>query len=340
MQTRTLENQLRDGVDSVAQGLLFHDEPQMFSFIAQATLRPPSGVPFFGVGTSRIRKRALLKAQGEAIERRALAGFSIVNSRKTIPSRSKDFLNALAANSGRSIKGSLGDMTQGIDLISNTRIAIPTQLVTVPYHFGKNEVILREPNSSGAALGKNFSDALMRGFHELIERDAFLLSYHGKTVIAQLDCKTGNAKLRDLVAECERCRLEVKIFDISSDVGPNVALALLIDRGGLGPPLSAGLKAGQNMQYVALGALEEAVQTRFFVKNLLLDGRIPVRSSENVISSIEQRASFWLDPRLLKKLRWSRLGSNEELFVISSAKVHKYTINKFFAEYWRSSGCS
>ena len=82
------------------------------------------------------------------------------------------------------------------------------------------------------------------------------------------------------------------INDITTDIGVPAVVATVIDRIGMGPAVCVGLKAGFDMNQNVIGATEEALMVRSWVRDEYMYLK-PKHSPPKIISSIEERAFFW-----------------------------------------------
>jgi ribosomal protein S12 methylthiotransferase accessory factor len=289
----------------------YHDEPFTYQFtatpIGQSTTHHEGVI---GVGTSFSKIQAQIKALGEAAERFSL----IQDSTKCVLMCANDLENTIDLDDLPEFHTDEGILSRirrislpwvsGYYLDSQTlgQAYLPAQLIFVPYERQSNEPVIRQPISTGAALGFGYADSILRGLLEVIERDAFMLSYYRRRINHELD-PTKVVSLSDVLKELERCRLKLRLFDITTDTGAYVFLALLLDDTGYGPHLTAGMKAGYDPPKVALGAIEEAIQLRPWIRDLHMShlGGIP-KPVPNEIATLKDRAFFWLDPSLRSQL--------------------------------------
>lgn len=278
----------------------YHDEPRMFHYAARSVIGSDGIVG--GVGAAFDERRAQMKALGEFWERKSL-GNSHCFKRDGLRGVPVADLSGLCEFENPAAGGALEDVhlnwTVGYDFKTQKKVRIPAQLVFVPYKFGKNEPVIRPPISTGAAAGATLEDAILGGLLEIVERDAFVISYFDKKVRCQIDISKDES-LRKIEAELARCELRLTLLDISSNAGAYVFLALVRDDTGFGPPLSAGLKAGFDPYRVALGAIEESLQSRGWIRDIMFSDEAQPKPKEVV--TILDRVRYWLNPKLLDRV--------------------------------------
>lgn len=93
--------------------------------------------------------------------------------------------------------------------------------------------------------------------------------------------------------------LDLYLINLPTDLGIYTILTLIIDRTGLGVPLSAGMKTGLNPYKVAIGSIEESYMGLNSTRNKLLN--IEKKNIKDIeINTISKREAYWLDIDKLK----------------------------------------
>lgn len=288
----------------------YHDEPRFYQFAAKPVddQSGPSSGSLVGVGTSLNRRHAEIKALAEAAERSRLARIpepcrlaAADDLRRTIELKElPELMSRRALNKAERLPMF---WLRGFQLDSKKLrpVQVPAHLITVPYRSKNGEPIIRQPISTGAALGTDYATSILSGLMEVIERDAFMLSYYQSHVNHEV-LPRGVKLLEPYLTELSRCRLSLRVFDISTDAGGYVFLSLLLDDTGVGPHLTAGMKAGFNAVRVAQDSIAEAVQLRTWLRDLMLSTRVSQRIATKEIVTLQDRAIFWLDQSLRAEL--------------------------------------
>lgn len=327
--------------------LRYNDEPQLFQY----TVISKGDV--WGGGISFDKKRAQKKAIGESIERYCLEKYdkrsSICSSQKNLKCESLD-LNSITSVSREQkkdkkfhrfifTKDSKFNWVTGRFLFGSKKVLIPAQLVYVPYFYKKDEPILRLPISTGAALGTDLYSALARGIFEVIERDSFMIFYLNKLAAPVVDLEMSSLRLRRIKQYFRRYELDLRLFDITSDLKVPVFMAILIDHTGIGPEVSVGLKSGFNKEEVVIGAVEEAQHTRGWMR----DEKLSVSKKEyqqilsraQNISTTRERGLFWFTDRYVSKLDFwldstnhKKVTIRKEVFLKSDGKADLLKVKK------------
>lgn len=319
----------------------YYDEPKLYSFVARLNLKK-SGSEFsqneFSGGSSFSEQRALLRCLGETIERYALqlrdkynliwASYSdlerkAVNPRKFILSlRHNVKINFTQYNNDHQKMYWIG----GFSLIDKKNIFLPAQLVFVPYEFKLHEPVLRFPTTTGAASQDSLNKSNLNGLLEVIERDAFMINYLNKLSRNIIDIEhSSNNKLKEIHEYIKRYNLDLFIVDISTDVPVYVIMSIIIDKTGLGPAVSVGLKSSLSLKDAILGSIEETLHVRPWARGVMIKNDSNIKKSKNkksFVSTMEERALLWSDRKSIDNIKFFLRGEKIKMKEIKKSKTH------------------
>lgn len=290
----------------------YHDEPLLYQYTS--VIKKTAGLSDFGDntnelagGTSIIKERAIMKALGEAIERYCLA----IYKEKNFVFASKDELGEEALDV-KTLEGSkpieLDNKTkirwiEGYSLTKGKKILIPAQLVFVPYKYHK-EPVIRLPISTGAACGTALGAAIKRGIFEIIERDSFMIFYLNKLTPKRIDIGSSQKSefiiIRDMFL---RYNLELHLFDITTNLKTTSVMAIIVDRTSIGPAVSVGLKASDDIQSAVIGAIEEAQQIRAWMRSEMSRPKKKNKNSARRLDVVD-RGLYWSKVDVIDKLNF------------------------------------
>jgi YcaO-like protein with predicted kinase domain len=155
---------------------------------------------------------------------------------------------------------------EGRDLMDDTSLWVPHELVhtnyTLPQPTGSG---CFPANTNGLASGNHMLEAIAHAVYEVIERDAITLwwlepdSHQDRSLqLASID----DPACRTLLEQFERADVEVRVWDVTSDVGVACFFCLLMgkDNDDIEPEFGCGCHPAR--QVALLRALTEAAQAR------------------------------------------------------------------------------
>lgn len=304
------ELQKENIVSSINEVRLFYDEPRMFQYGCFLNHIPKytdgfflnnnlssSGVSFFS------REEALFKCLAEAIERFCLTAyknkFIIFSQYKRLY---KKAINPSLFKENNLSSNIVFGWSKGYNLTENLPCLIPSQLLYLNYKRRTGEPNLTYRISTGAAGGFDKASALLRGIYEVVERDAFMTMYLNKISPPLIDIDSvKNKVVQNLLEYFRRYNLEWKAFDITNDLGITSYMSMLIDKTGIGPVVSFGLKSGTNIKKLLIDSVSEALMVRIFVRNEMAK-RKNIDTNPKHLRSMLDRGIYWSPVSILSKL--------------------------------------
>lgn len=158
------------------------------------------------------------------------------------------------------------------------------------YIPSQKEPLLRWSVSTGLATGKSYAEATAKGLLEIIERDAFMLTYINKISPPRISLEylaKQDEKLREILRSFKRYRLEVHLLELPTDFSVNIILAVIIDRSEIGPALCVGARAGFSLRDCVVDSLSEALKIRLGNRKREND------SNNHNLSAVQQRIEYW-----------------------------------------------
>jgi ribosomal protein S12 methylthiotransferase accessory factor len=153
--------------------------------------------------------------------------------------------------------------TQGFSLYNGKLRLVPSIAVYLNYRPSCKEENLFPQTSNGLAAGSSFEQALLKGLLEVVERDAFLISWLCRLPMPLIDlkdiCDPGTRRLIDMY---ERRGVAVSVNALMLDTNITTYLACGVDLSGKSPAVAVGLSANPNPEMGIRGAIEEVGQIR------------------------------------------------------------------------------
>ncbi len=306
-------------VNGIYRDPQYNDEPKIFNYGIKYKSKRKDNLNIAS-GFSFDKKLALVKVLGEALERYSLDIYKpkiVAKGSITEISKLGQYLKPLRISpfSVRQLKqrenskfvirnSSKFSWSEAVFLNKNKKILIPSQLISFNHSLIDGEPEIMPINSTGTAFGLTFDEALYRALCEAIERDAFVISYLNKLPSPRIDLKSLNdTKIDKILDILGRYKLEVFVLDLTMDIGIPVFGALVIDKTGLGPAISLGLKAGWETKNCIIGAIEESLMTRSWIRDKSF--YINPKSKKVIkIENIEQRALLWFPTQMIEHLNF------------------------------------
>lgn len=320
---------------------LYNDEPKIFNYCSKYETKYKNAFDVAS-GVSFNQDLALIRVLGETIERYSINKYKPKTlARKTVSQIESlgDYLNPidlspfsqkqLRKRSFRQFKiesNSIFNWTKAFSISKKKKILIPCQIASFNYDRIKGEPSILPIISTGTAFGITFKDALYRALCEVIERDAFMISYLNKFPSPKINLKSlKDREINKILGILERYKLEIFVLDLTTDIQIPVFSAIIIDRTGLGPAISIGLKAGFEIKENIIGAIEEALMARSWIRDkfVYLD---PKYKKSKVIISLEQRAYLWFPIEMIRKLNFW-LDKKESIKITLTRKKFNFLEN-------------
>jgi ribosomal protein S12 methylthiotransferase accessory factor len=152
--------------------------------------------------------------------------------------------------------------TDGVVLPDNEVIFVPTILVYLIRTWKEQREYICLPTSNGLAAGVTLDMAILNGLLEVVERDAFMVSWLTRRQCPHVNYWRQGGLPATIRNHYSSFGIEVVVVNITTDLPIHVMMAIAIDRGGGGPTAVIGLGAGLNPRIAVEKALLEICQGR------------------------------------------------------------------------------
>lgn len=303
---------LRDAEESPRQA----GDPDFFYF--SAGLCNPgalSGRPFFkdaiGGGASTRRDIALAKAVGEAVERYCPALYNVEECPlASVGSAPFPCINpdefALYTTAQYTdpefpyvpFGAHLLRWTPMKDLMTGEVCHVPASMVFVPYIHDTDggEKPIAPQISTGLATHMIPAQAAVSAICEVIERDAFTITWQAMLARPHVRTETLSPRNRDLVKRFARPGSSVTLLDMSMDHGVPAILAVLRSEAAQAPALVFAAAAHLDPEEAVRKSLEELALTWWFARGIRseLSAFVPAPDWKNV-ASLKHHAHVYYD---------------------------------------------
>ena len=187
---------------------------------------------------------------------------------------------------------------------------VPAQTISAAhakaaFHAHK-EPMVWWPITTGLATWPTQKGAILRGALEVIERDAYMITWLNRLSPPRIDVaelRKNSIELDALVRQCERYRLAVTFVSMITDAPVPVVGALVEDKTSIGVPFALGLKASGSAADAACGALLEALRSRSNMRRRRKAGEWNAEKKPHEIRHWE-RTLYWTEGKRTEQLRF------------------------------------
>jgi ribosomal protein S12 methylthiotransferase accessory factor len=158
------------------------------------------------------------------------------------------------------------------------------------------EPLIRSSSTNGVASHTSYTSATLAGLLELIERDAFAITFANTLTPPRLSpahIQKHLPRLAKIIEHFTRSRLRVELVLLPTDFPVHVVLACVIDETGRSQALSLGARASFSLETAVEDALREAAGLRYSLRTT-----IDLANPQNAHLSpyavhLRQRLSLW-----------------------------------------------
>jgi len=264
------------------------DEPDFFHYLSTAcdTARFTVLSNFGNNGGAAMdRYSALAKAIGEAVERYCAAIFryrdlvlarhSDLQVRATPPSEfalyRPDQFDLDNCQWQPFTPEALVAWTPGRSLLTGEEVLVPAASVFVPYHFqlARGETPIMQPISTGLAAGCSFAQASLSGVCEVLERDAFTLTWQGRLSRPRVVPKSLPESGRDLIRRFNDVGVDVHVLDITQDIAVPTIMTVALGDAPTSPAVAVAAATDPTPERALIKSLEELAHTRKFARQVM-----------------------------------------------------------------------
>jgi ribosomal protein S12 methylthiotransferase accessory factor len=151
-------------------------------------------------------------------------------------------------------------------------------------------------NSSGFAAGPDLDWAIRRGILELLERDAFMVTWLNRLPVPEIDFAGVGGITGEIRSTYERWGAEVRAFRLATDLPVSAVMALVIDRTGEGPAAMIGLGCDMNVRQALQKSLFEVCQLHELLRRRHAEGAGSRLNAFADVHSMAEHAAYFLRP--------------------------------------------
>jgi ribosomal protein S12 methylthiotransferase accessory factor len=161
--------------------------------------------------------------------------------------------------------------TRGVSLRTGEDIWIPASAVYVPFHYrgATKSAFVLQPISTGMACGASFEDAALSALCEVVERDAFTITWQARLSRPRMDYCTLPESSLDRIARFAAVGIDVKLMDITTDLGVPSIMSIAVTDATTSPAVALAAATDPCPERALRKSLEELAHTRKYAKQLM-----------------------------------------------------------------------
>ncbi|WP_338422808.1 YcaO-like family protein [Aphanizomenon flos-aquae] len=231
----------------------------------------------YGVGRGMTDEQAIFGAVGEAIERYCggivdhrqltVSNYEELGNRAVSPAVFSPFSDQQYSDPNFPFPAFNPTMQtswiNALSLSSNQQVLIPAFLVYLDWDGNKPGDHILPVTTNGMASGPSWEFAAYRGLCELIERDAFIITWLNRLPAPRIYFDHLPGIETEIARHYARFGIELVVFQLITDIQVPVFMAMLIDRSGKGPAVSTGMGCHLDGATAFHKAVFEVCQARF-----------------------------------------------------------------------------
>lgn len=180
---------------------------------------------------------------------------------------------------------------EAIDVIDSTKTLVPFELVFLAPP--PTNIPLRDIISTGLACGQSLEKAIISGFNECIERDAFVQFWLLGCVRGEIDLNTvDNVYIEKLLELAENSNLELRVYDITTDLEVPTILTVVKVKGNAGFYL--GCASALDYIYALRKSIEEGLGGFSIYFELINHYKEPVTKNLDNTSNLDDHPLYYL----------------------------------------------
>jgi ribosomal protein S12 methylthiotransferase accessory factor len=186
---------------------------------------------------------------------------------------------------------------------SGDPVYAPASLVYMNFAGVAGREFLTRMTTSGLAGGPDLPSAVLAGIYELVERDAYMIHWLARISAPQIEFGDRDGTAGEIRRHYGSFGIETLAFDLTTDLGIPVVMAVAVDRSGALPAAAVGLGCDLDPAAALDRAMMEVVQVRSGLVPSLRQEQppAPIAAYEDV-RSLEDHAVFAASPAHLHEL--------------------------------------
>src|SRR3990167_4241423 len=271
----------------------------------------------YSKGVAISKERAILKAIGEGIERYCSAIYdketllfsSFKNIKKNalspehITLYSNEFYQTHPKYS-RFNHDTKIRWAKAINFKTKTEVFVPASMVYLPYHNDPDESKIIQNISTGLACHDSYETAAIRAICEVIERDAFMIFWRKQLSPPLIDFNSLPINIKNILKNYQSRGLDIKLFNITTDINVPAVLALMESNRTDQPPLVMAGACTTSAETTILSALEELELSRQYGAHLKKQKIEISKIDSKIVNTQKDHVLYWHNKKNLIPLEF------------------------------------
>ena len=188
---------------------------------------------------------------------------------------------------------------------------VPAQLAFLFYETDEGEPIIRQTTTNGAAAGSSWEMAAYNAICENIERDSLMIFWLNRLAPPKIDLSSiTDQKIKDVIDQCHRYRINLTVFDITTDLSVPVFLGAVLDdtKGRCAVHVSprADLDSDAALFHTIVDTLKVGV-----LRDVSMDEIDSANKKAPDLRTFDDRRWFWADSKRLKDIEFLFQGPTQ-----------------------------
>ncbi|HET8547217.1 MAG TPA: YcaO-like family protein [Bryobacteraceae bacterium] len=179
------------------------------------------------------------------------------------------------------------------DVASGTYVWVPAVLVYLNYRGEQPQDLLCAPTSNGLAAGPTLEAAVRTGTMELLERDAFLITWMNRLPVPEIDFSGERGAIGEIRSSYETSGTEIRLFLLATDMPISAVMAVALDRTGSGPAAIVGLGCDPQPREAVRKAVFEIGQIHDLLTRRFAEGKADRLNAYADVESLEDHAAYF-----------------------------------------------
>ena len=183
---------------------------------------------------------------------------------------------------------------EAIELPERKTVWIPACLVYLNFTGQQPQDFLCPPTSSGSAAGPDLDSAILSGLLEVVERDAFMVTWLNHLPVPTIDYSRMGGPCGSIRDHYARYGVEARAFLLATDLPVYCIMAIGFDRTGAGPAAVVGLGCSANPEMALRRALYEVCQVRPAERKKFASGDAARMNGYSDVHTLDDHALYFV----------------------------------------------